>query len=350
MKNNKLLYLVVVIMLISIFFAGRAKDVSASAPSKPIELRISHFMPTTHIQHTDMIVPFAEELEKRSGGRVKVTIFSGGALGKPTEHYDMALTGRTDIAFTIHVYTPGRFPLTSVMLLPMMSGPTAEATSKVLWELYNKFPEIQKEHEEVKVLRLHCHGPGMLHTAKKQVKVADDLKGLKIRGHGDVQVELIKALGAIPQTMDVTEVYTSMERGVVDGTFMPASGIKDWKLAEVARHLTKADLYVSSFLFIMNKNTWNSLPKDIQKIIDDLGGAEGSAKAGIAWDKADKIGLDMAKAAGREIYELPKAELAKWKARMDPIYKKWIADMQAKGLPGEKVFKEASSLIEKSYK
>ena len=135
-----------------------------SAFADTIEVKMSHFMPTKHVQHAKVMAPWAEKIEKLTDGRVKVTIFPGGALGKPPHQYDNAVKGITDIAFGLQSYTPGRFPLTSSLRLPFMVK-SGEQGANVLWRMYEKY--LQDEYKDVKVLWLFMHGPGQLHTTKK---------------------------------------------------------------------------------------------------------------------------------------------------------------------------------------
>jgi len=103
-----------------------------AASEKPIELKFSHFLPIMHTTHAQIYAPFAKEIEERTKGRVKITIYPSEALGKAKDHYDMASQGLCDIAVFLPVYTPGRFPLTTVMDLPLQI-PSARVASLVMW-------------------------------------------------------------------------------------------------------------------------------------------------------------------------------------------------------------------------
>ena len=139
---------------------------SVAVAAKPIQLKISHFMPTKHVQHKVM-ADWAKTVEAATNGQLKFRIFPGGQLGKPPHQYDSAVKGLTDVAFGLHSYTAGRFPLTAVMRLPFLVK-NAEIGSKVFWQVYEKY--LQVEHKETKVLWVFCHGPGQVFTTKKQVK------------------------------------------------------------------------------------------------------------------------------------------------------------------------------------
>lgn len=323
-------------------FAG-----AQAVQAKTIELKLAHFMSTKHCMHTDVMVPFAKAVKKATDGRVKITIYPGGVLGRPPQQYNAAATGIVDIAFGLHSYTPGKFPLVSVLELPFMVT-SAKQGSYVLWKLYEKFPQIRAEHSEVKVLSLWTHDTGQILT-KKPIRAMSDLKGLKLRCPSATQKRVIQAWGATPVMMPVTQLYESLQRGVVDGAVIPFSGIRDFNLQEVAKYLTVGDFYVCTFFLVMNKDAWNKISSKDQGIIEGLIGKKMSDKAGAAFDAAAKLGYQTCKKAGMNIYRLPPDELAKWKKAIMPLREKWVADMEAKGLPGRAVYNAAIQFA-KEYK
>jgi TRAP-type C4-dicarboxylate transport system substrate-binding protein len=304
-------------------------------------------MSPLHNLHVGVFTPFAKELEERTKGRVKITIYGGEALGKAKDHYDNAVNGITDIALFIQGYTPGRFPLTQVIELPI-GVPSAKVGSRVIWELYGKY--LKQEYPGVKLFTLWTHEPGHVHMARKPVHTLEDLRGLRLRSPGPIQTALVRELGASPLTMPVPELYDALNRGMADGTVIGFSAVKDFKLYEVLKHHTITNLYVMTMGLAMNLKAWNSLPPDIQKIMEELIGARLSEMAGNSFDKYDALGKEEAKRVGAEIYTLPPGEKKRWGERIRPVNEKWVKDMEAKGLPGRKIFEEACQLVEKYSK
>jgi len=345
-KKGLLTLLAGIFLVIALVALPFAIACAPEAPAGPVELKMSHFMSEKHPMHAKLMAPFAEEVEKATEGRVKITIYSGGALGKPADQYDSAVTGVTDIAFGLHGYTPGKFPLTSVLELPNMVT-SATHGSKVLWELYEKFPEIGAEHPGVKVLALWTHDTGQIVTTKKPIRTMDDLKGMTIRAPTASHVTMVEAWGATAVQMPIDQLYDSLEKGVVDGSVVPYSAIKSFNLQNVAKYMTIGDFYVCTFFLVMNLDSWNKISGKDQKIIEGLIGSRMSETGGAAYDAAAKAGLQAAQEAGMEIYTLPAGELAKWRQTLAPVHQKWVADMEAKGLPGKKIYDEAVRLAEK---
>ena len=316
------------------------------APAGPVELKMSHFMSEKHPMHAKLMAPFAEEVEQATEGRVKITIYSGGALGKPPDQYDSAVTGVTDIAFGLHGYTAGKFPLTSVLELPNLVT-SAAVGSHVLWELYEKFPEIAAEHPGVKVLALWTHDTGQVMTTEKPIRTLDDFKGLTIRAPTSSHVSMVEAWGATAVDMPISQLFDNLEKGVVDGSVVPYSAVKSFNLGDVVKYITVGDFYVCTMFLVINLDSWNKISGKDQKIIEGLIGSIMSETAGAAYDAAAKVGLEAAQEAGIDIYTLPADELANWKQALAPLHQQWIDAMEAKGLPGQAIYDEAVRLAEK---
>jgi TRAP-type C4-dicarboxylate transport system substrate-binding protein len=231
-------------------------------------------------------------------------------------------------------------PLAEVITLPSLPFSTAEKGSEVLWKLYEKFPAIQKEFAEVKPLLLWTSDPYILITTKKQVKTLEDIKGLKIRATGGPPTEQIKALGAVPTLIPMPDNYQALDKGVIDGMGAPWEAIHGFRLYEVAKYYTIVPLSAVYFSLAMNKEKWNSLPKDIQDAIMSVSGLAGSRNFGKnAYDAAQQGVMEMAKAGKFEMhrYDMPPAELARWKKiGAEPLWEAWVKKMESKGHPEAK--------------
>ena len=304
----------------------------AYGQAKPIELNYSIFFPAPH-KNAVLSTEWAKEIEKRTDGRVKITMFYGGTLTPADKCYDGVVKGISDIGFSVLAYTRGKFPLTEVADLPvgMKSGLVA---TKVINDYYKKFKP--KEFDEVQVMYLHGHGPGILHT-KKEVKTIEDVKGMKIRCTG-MAAKIVEKLGGTPVAMPMGETYDALSRGVVDGSMAPHEALQGWKWGEVVKFTTECfgASYSSGMFVVMNKNKWNALPPDIQKIIEKVN-EEYIEKQGKTWDEIDKVGKDFTIARGNKIISLSQDEDTKWQKAVKPILDEYKKNMQGKGLPGQDV-------------
>ena len=309
-----------------------------------IELKIAHGFSPKHTMQTQVLQPWAKKITEATKGRVKFSFFAGGALGKMPDHYSLAEKGLADIVYILQDYTPGRFPLTTVWEIPFMV-PSATKTSVAMWKLYEQFPEFQKEYDKVKPLALFCHPGGDFHMVKKPIKTLEDFKGVKMRTANPSVTKALKMLGAVPVTMPVTETYTALERGVVDGTVLPWEGIFIFKLADLVKYATPTSFYTMTMAFLMNKAKWDSLPDDIKKIMEPEIGLSLSQWAGKVYDDTNEPMKQRCLAKGEKVVDMDPAVLAKLKEVTSPLRAEWVKEMNEKGLPGQAVLDAATAAI-----
>jgi TRAP-type transport system periplasmic protein len=325
-----------------LFLAACGDEETSNSSGEEIELDFSHFFPPTHFMEEE-IQSFSEELEEATDGRVKITSYPGAALANPDEHFDAAATGSVDFALSVHGYTPGEFPLTSVMELPFMAE-SAVKGSENLWKLYDEFDEYDEEYAGTVPLWLYTTDPGQLFTVDKQVKSIEDLKGMKIRSPSPETSEWLEALGATPVSMPMNENFEALERGVVDGTIAPWEAVKTWGLDEVINYATVGNFYSTTMFVVINEDVFNSLSEKDQATLKELTGEKMATKTGEIFDQYGSEAVEQAKEKGIEIYELSEDELSEWKEYINPTIENWINNVEEKGLPGQKVYDRAVEL------
>ncbi len=315
--------------------AGLFFQDQAMGGEETIELKISHHGPVTWPPSADVVAPWAKKIETLSGGKVQFNFFPKEALGKANEQYDLAVKGTADIVIGMTEFTPGRFPLTSCMKLPFM-GQSGEQASIVLWYLYQKY--LQEEFKETKILWVFCSGFAQLHTVSKEVRTLEDLKGLRLRVPDPALGKAVELLGAVPVVSSVAEGYKLLQEGKVDGVIISWAGAFDFKYLELCKCHTEINIFTLPFFVTMNKARYESLPADIQKIIqDNTSGEEMAIQTGRAMDDQDANAKKVAQKRGDFIYSLPKTELQRWKKITTVVGDQWVQDMKAKGLPGREV-------------
>ncbi len=266
--------------------------------------------------------------------------------GTPPQLFDQARDGVVDIVWTLPGYTPGRFPKSEVFELPFMAGLSAEKTSRALWDYVQK--NAMDEYKDVHVLAVHTHGPGLFHT-KRPVENLDSLRGMKIRGGTRVVNSMLVKLGATPVGMPVPAVTEALSKGVLDGTTIPWEVAPALKVQELVKnHTTFAGnraLYVTTFVVAMNKASYNKLPADLKKVIDNNSGLEFSALIARTQDEGDAVGRELAVRAGNKITELDANEVKRWRETASVVEAEWVKDMQAKNIDGARLLSEAKALI-----
>lgn len=313
------------------------------AQGKPIELTYSIFFPAPH-KNTVLAGEWAKEVEKRTEGRVKITLFPGGTLTPADKCYDGVVKGISDIGMSVLGYTRGKFPLTEVIDLPLGYTNGLSAT-RLVNKYYQQFKP--KEFDEVKVLYFHAHGPGILHT-KKAVRKLEELKGLRIRSTG-LSAKVVAALGGVPVAMPMGETYDALKRGMVEGSMAPIESLEGWKWGEVVKFTTESygAAYSTAFFVVMNQEKWNALAPDIQKTIEKIN-EEWVDKTGRLWDEIDKSGRAFTQKLGNQIISLSSEENQKWAKAVSAIHLDYIQNMKAKGLPGEEALKFCLEFLAKN--
>jgi TRAP-type C4-dicarboxylate transport system substrate-binding protein len=318
------------------------------AQAQNVTLRFHQMLPPQATIPSQAIKPWAEKVEKDSGGRIKVQRFDAMALGgKPPELFDQAKDGVVDIIWTVLGYTPGRFPKSEVFELPFSTG-KAEPASRAFQEYVQKYA--MDEFKDVHLIAVHVHGPGLFHS-KDPINKLEDLKGMKVRGGSRIINIMLEQLGATPVGMPVTGVGEALSKGVIAATTIPWEVVPAFKVQQIVHNHTgfsgNKGLYTQTFAVAMNKAAYDKLPADLKKVIDRNSGMEAAALFGRAMDKGDAVGLGLAKKAGNNIVTLDAAETARWQRAAAGVRAAWYQDVGAKGIDGPKLAAEAEKLIEK---
>ena len=336
----------VVTLIVILAFVLSMSAVAFKANAQTITLRYSNFFPAPH-KNSVLAEAWCKEIEKRTNGKVKFNYFPGATLTPAAQTYDSVEKGIADVGLSVLGYTMGKFPLTEVTDLPLGSQ-TGYLATKMNNAYYQKFKP--KELDGTQVMYLSGHGPGLLHTAKKQVTKLEDVKGLKIRGTG-LSAKIISHLGGAPVGMPMTDTYDSISKGVAEGVLAPFEAMKGWKLGEVCDFtvLDYGASYSTDFFVVMNKAKWNSLPADVKQIIQKIN-EEWIDKQGKVWDEIDQEGKQLMSQPGKKITSLSKEEDARWVKAVRPILDEYVAQTKAKGLPGDEALKFCLDYIKANQK
>ncbi|MGB3406624.1 MAG: TRAP transporter substrate-binding protein [Jannaschia sp.] len=325
---------------------GAALALSAlPAVAQEVTLKLHQFLPAQANVPKLVLDVWADNVEAASEGRIKVERYPSMQLGgSPPQLIDQAIDGVADVVWTVVGYTPGRFPSTEVFELPFMVS-DARAASSAYWQMYEE--HMQEEFKDVKILGTWVHGPGMIH-ANKEIHTPADMQGLKIRGASRMVNQLLETLGAEPVGMPVPAVPEALSKGVIDGTTIPWEVTASLKVPELVDYHTEFDgnnLYNVTFVLAMNKATYDGMPADLQKVIDDNSGLEFSIFAGGTQSDSDGPARQAAVDNGNVIVTLTEEEAQAWVDASQPVYDSWIAEMSEKGIDGQALIDEARQLM-----
>ena len=323
-------------VLSGIFLAGLLAItwIPGPAAAGPIKLSYANFPPAPTFPCVQM-ERWKKEVEKRTNGKVAVNTYPGSTLLGAKNMMDGVIAGQADIGCLCMAYQPGRFIVTNATALPI-GFPNATIASLTLLDLYNKFnPE---GFAKVKVLTMFTCAPANIYS-KKPVRNLEDLKGLELRASGGV-AQYLKAVGATPVGMPQSETPEALQKGIVKGAMSSLETLMDFKYAELCKYVTIVNGPVYPFSVVMNMDKWNSLPKDVQEVMDGLA-KEQSRWTGEYMDKhVDESIAWSKKNYNIEIIKLSQKELAKWNKLLKPITVKWIENAKAKGLPARAILRD----------
>ena len=336
-----------VFFLVLILLAILTAPVSSNA-ADPIDLKFSYWPPPMAVPIAKGLHPWGKKIEAATNGRVKVTFFGGESMAKAPDHYDLVLQGTADIVYMDPNHVPGAFPLSEIIALPFLWSDAVQC-SEVMWKAYNKYLK-DSEYSKVKLLFVFNIGLNDFH-ARKPVKTLADMKGLKLASVAPVHSKTIRALGGKGVFMIEPEIYTALERGMLDGRFFNWEGCFVFKNFEVTKYRIQGiNIFTMPNIIMMNKDKWNSLPDDIKKIIDAESGLNYSRFMGKlmqgANDQFMQMIIDHDKKVGNPpTMKISDAELAKWVKATEPVIEDWVAKHEKKGRPAQAMLDDIRKMI-----
>ena len=302
---------------------------TASA-TESIEIKAATWHPVTHRLTDDAYKWYGNEIEKRTKGKVKFKWFLGGSLVGMFKAYDGIKSGLCDLSYIITALNPNEFILTDGINLPFMADSSSHAAA-IAWKMYQEIPEMQKEYKKIKPLAFFSTAAVNIHTKKPAPKKIEELKGLKIGTPGPMLIKMIKGLGGSAQQLKGGDIYTALQRGMIDGVFFPDAPLRSYKLTELISHHTILSIGVDVFAVGMNRDKWKSLPPDVQKVFDDIRESAGALFGATLTNESIWVNEELKK-RGDEYYYLPDDEKARWKKKLQPIYEGWIERVNKKRL------------------
>lgn len=319
------------------------------ANAAEVTLRLHHFLPAVAPMQGKFFEPWAAELKEASNGAIDVQMFPSMQLGgKPPQLADQTRQGICDIAWTLPVYTPDRFPVAETMSLPFMVK-NAEKTSVVMQTLMDEFGE--GEYSGMKTLAFHTHDGGKLHTRGGPVTSTADLQGLKLRAPNQATGQMLTALGAEVVFFPVTEMVVGLSNGVIDGCCLPYEVVPAFKLQELTSTTSQPaagsrGLYCNTFSLVMNQRSYDKMSPDLQKVIDDHSGMALSQRIGKQFDEFEAFGKSVVEKQGNSIAEIPAETIAEWQEKAMPIHEAWVQKLNDRGLDGAAILARANELLD----
>jgi len=299
----------------------------AQAQDKPVLLKLSSWVPAQHALNP-ALQAWGESLKKASGGTLNSTLFPSEQLGKAFDHYDMARDGIADFSYVNPGYQPGRFPIFAASSLPFMVS-NAKAGSAAIDAWYR--PYAAKEMKDVHFCFAFAHDPGAFHSRKK-ITLPSDIKGMKIRPATSTIGQMVTSLGGTNVQASAPESRDMLERGVAEAITFPWGSLTLFGIDKVVKYHMDAPLYVTPFVWVMNKDKYTALSATQKKAVDDHCTSEWAEKVGSAWADFEIGGhAKLAADTSREVYKLTPDQLAAWRGAMGPVETQWAEGVKKAG-------------------
>lgn len=258
--------------IILVILAAFAMSMPATAQDYPkMKLRMGHYLPASTTQG-QIDKWWAEEVEKRSGGKIKIEIFWAESLGKAKDLLPLISSGAIDLAATAQSYYPSELPLFGAMnAVPLGFGSAKEALDAQLEAV--KLPAIQSELKKANAYPIYFHSLELYYLmCKKPIRNMADFKGAKMRSFGQYVPLMWASLGAVSVNLVPSEIYEALDRGTVDCAFFSIPSHYDYKFYEVGKYLMSHHFgTVSGWPVWASWEKWHSWPESVRKLLTDVG-------------------------------------------------------------------------------
>ena len=315
----------------------------AFAQDKTVNMKVSIWLPPAH-----PLVPatqaWANDIEKASGGTIKMMLFPSEQLGKAFDHYDMARDGIADVTYVNPGYQPGRFPIIAAGQLPFTFSDGKKGTL-ALNEWYKKYAVT--EMKDTKLCFAFIHDPGSIH-GKKKILLPGDLSGVKVRPAQSTIGEMVKLLGGTNVQASAPEARDAIERGVADEITFPWGSVFLFGIDKVTKYHIDAPLYSTVFTYNINLKAYDAMSPAQKKVMDDHCTPEWASKISDPWTDFEANGRVKMKAlADHEVYPLTADQLDQWKKATAPLRESWAEGVKKAGGDAATIDAELKAALKK---
>jgi TRAP-type C4-dicarboxylate transport system substrate-binding protein len=249
----------------------------------------------------------------------------------------------------VNGYTPELFPRTEVFELPGVYTNNTTATNLAMHDMFDEY--LAEEFVGVKVITLHVHAGQGIQMRDTPVHSPADLAGKKMRIPTRTGAWIIEALGATPVGMPVPDLPQALSTGAVDGALIPWEIIPPLKIQELTQYQIEGPDHerfgTTTFQISMNQGTYDSLPDDLKEVVDKNSGEEFAKEVGQVWRNSEEGGIKVALDDGNELITLTEEEMQAFRTAMEPVVKRWVDEVTAKGIDGQGLVDAARAAIAK---
>ena len=291
------------------------------------------------------LVDWAAYLDEKSEGRIKMNIYSGGALGALPDCVVNCESGVTDGFWSGVTIYPGVFPATEVLALPMIGAKNFKVVNDVLNTLLDEYDVISKEWSQFKVIALHSSAGSPILFAD-EVESVKDMAGKDLRISNAYTTEWFSAKGANPVSVGINDGYENIQKGVIKGGLFFFDQVESSALYEVIKTLYVGQSIYPLNMLCLNLDKYNELPDDLKAIIDESGDFFLETSINYFDEQQERM-IKVCEDAGVKVIYEDEDSIAWLADGAEKGWEKWISNIDGQGLPGQEIFDKAQEYIEK---
>ena len=335
----------VLVGLAAVAVLTSASAQSPGAAEKPIKLVLAHWVPPAHPLQGS-IKTWAEAVKAESGGSITSAIYPAEQLGKAVDHYDLVRDGVADMGYLNPGYQPGRFPIISGAELPFLFDDVRKGTAALdTW--YRKYAA--REMGDIHYCFALIQDPGTFHSTKRRIAGPEDIKGLKVRPANGTIGAFVRLLGGSNVQASAGASRDLLEHGVADAATQPWGSTVLFGIDKIARIHLDSRMYVSVFVWGMNKSLYEHMSPRQKKAVDDNCTTEAAVRYAAPWGDFEFGGKAKLMAEPNQTFvPMTPEHLAAWRKAAEPLKARWADRVKSRGLGDpDQIYKDLQDAIAK---
>jgi TRAP-type transport system periplasmic protein len=302
-------------------------------------LTLNVAMPRTSSFFLGLYQPWAEAVERESGGHVKVAMPAASLAPLPRQ-WDMVQSGIGDVAMTPDDFIRQRVKLPFLAEIPFLA-PNSVAATVAIWRTQQKYFAQANEYKGMKLLGLWVNGGNVLMTTERPVLSIDDFHGLKLWVATPNMKQAVENFGATPvPTEGANNMFDFVSGGIVDGTVTGRGSLISFQIARYIKHITifRGQLGYNVFSFFMNEKTYDHLSPQDRAAVDRASYETISRTAAEGFVAQDRRGDEAVKQYGIALHEASPEFMAALASKVGFFKEDWLASAKERGIDGEAAY------------
>lgn len=355
MIKRKIFIFLSIVFIIVLTACGSGSDSASSSNAKEtdskeqIKLKLGTYFATTSNVWTDYTEPWMKRVEELTDGQVQFDTYPAEQLGKAQDMLQLTKDGVMDVGVFPVTYFQDNMPIGNMLIgLPNLSKTSGQGTAAIneLMKENEEYVEIDYLRNGIMPLAPIVSPTNQIWSIDKEIRVPEDIKGLKIRTPGGVANEVFEHLGVVPVALSHSEVYEALEKGVIDAYSTYSQALISNGTKELIKNATYVHIGAIIHTINFNKNVWDKLPENVQEAMMQAAD-EVTQNIGNVYAEAEAKFKEDFVANGGKIAELTPEEEKKWEEALADFTDKWLKKHEGDGYPYTEILEQFKEKLEK---